>query len=108
MIGGTVLLLIGVTALLPWLVEAVVRRLGGGSVGWQLAVRRLQLTSGSAARMVNGIAVAVAGAIALQMLFGAVEGDYVKSSGEDTSRAQLVVPLGDADARPASPARSRP
>ncbi|MFJ8308527.1 MULTISPECIES: ABC transporter permease [unclassified Streptomyces] len=93
-IGGTVLLLIGVTALLPWLVEAVVRRLGGGSVGWQLAVRRMQLTSGSAARMVNGIAVAVAGAIALQMLFGAVEGDYVKSSGEDTSRAQLIVPLG--------------
>uniref|UniRef100_A0AAU2V2W8 ABC transporter permease n=1 Tax=Streptomyces sp. NBC_00003 TaxID=2903608 RepID=A0AAU2V2W8_9ACTN len=95
-ISGTVLLLIGVTALLPWLVEAVVRRLGGGSVGWQLAVRRLQLTSGSAARMVNGIAVAVAGAIALQMLFGAVEGDYVKASGEDTSRAQLVVPLDDA------------
>ncbi|MEU2954317.1 ABC transporter permease [Streptomyces xanthochromogenes] len=94
-ISGTVLLLIGVTALLPWLVEAVVRRLGGGPVGWQLAVRRLQLTSGSAARMVNGIAVAVAGAIALQMLFGAVEGDYVKSSGEDTSRAQLMVPLGD-------------
>ncbi|MFE9373709.1 FtsX-like permease family protein [Streptomyces sp. NPDC006711] len=95
-IGGTVLLLIGVTALLPWLVEAVVRGLGGGPVGWQLAVRRLQLTSGSAARMVNGIAVAVAGAIALQMLFGAVEGDYVKANGEDTSRAQLVVPLGDA------------
>ncbi|MFE9556504.1 FtsX-like permease family protein [Streptomyces sp. NPDC006703] len=94
-ISGTVLLLIGVTALLPWLVEAVVRRLGGGSVGWQLAVRRLQLTSGSAARMVNGIAVAVAGAIALQMLFGAIEGDYVKLSGQDTSRAQLVVPLGD-------------
>ncbi|MFE4860183.1 FtsX-like permease family protein [Streptomyces sp. NPDC056670] len=97
-IGGTVLLLIGVTALLPWLVEAVVRRLGGGPVGWQLAVRRLQLTSGSAARMVNGIAVAVAGAIALQMLFGAVEGDYVRSSGEDTTRAQLLVPLGASSA----------
>ncbi|MCX5385337.1 FtsX-like permease family protein [Streptomyces sp. NBC_00083] len=95
-ISGTVLLLIGVTALLPWLVEAVVGRLGGGPVGWQLAMRRLQLTSGSAARMVNGIAVAVAGAIALQMLFGAVEGDYVKANGEDTSRAQVMVPLGGA------------
>ncbi|MCT9089565.1 FtsX-like permease family protein [Streptomyces sp. ASQP_92] len=103
-IGGTVLLLIGVTALLPWLVEAVVRRLGGGPVGWQLAVRRLQLTSGSAARMVNGIAVAVAGAIALQMLIGAVEGDYVKSSGEDTDRAQLMVPL--VDPSPATQARA--
>ena len=34
----------------PWLVEAVVRRLGGGGVAWQLAVRRLQLDSGTAAR----------------------------------------------------------
>ncbi|MEU4352126.1 FtsX-like permease family protein [Streptomyces sp. NPDC023838] len=91
-IGGTVLLLIGVTALLPWLIETVVRRLGGGGVGWQLAVRRLQLNSGAAARLVNGIAVAVAGAIALQMLFSGIEGDYVTSSGEDTARAQMVVP----------------
>lgn len=92
-IGGTVLLLIGVTALLPWLIETVVRRLGGGGVGWQLAVRRLQLNSGAAARLVNGIAVAVAGAIALQMLFSGIEGDYVTSSGEDTARAQMVVPM---------------
>ncbi|MGP9018853.1 ABC transporter permease [Streptomyces sp. BR1] len=92
-IGGTVLLLIGVTALLPWLVETVVRRLGGGGVGWQLAIRRLQLNSGGAARLVNGIAVAVAGAIALQMLFSGIEGDYVTSSGEDTARAQMYVPM---------------
>ncbi|MFE0517202.1 FtsX-like permease family protein, partial [Streptomyces sp. NPDC058964] len=73
--GGVVLLLVGVTALLPWIVEAVVARLGAGGVAWQLAVRRLQLSSGTAARMVNGIAVAVAGAIALQMLFAGVEDD---------------------------------
>lgn len=94
-IGGTVLLLIGVTALLPWLIETVVRRLGSGGVGWQLAVRRLQLNSGGAARLVNGIAVAVAGAIALQMLFSGIEGDYVTSSGEDTARAQMVVPVSE-------------
>ncbi|WKK23876.1 FtsX-like permease family protein [Streptomyces olivoreticuli] len=94
-VSGTVLLLIGVTALLPWLVEAVVRRLGGGGVSWQLAVRRLQLTSGTAARLVNGIAVAVAGAIALQMMFSAIEGDYVKRSGADTNRAQMSVPMGE-------------
>jgi hypothetical protein len=86
-----VLLLIGVTALLPWLVEAVVARLNSGSVSWQLAVRRLQLSSGSAARMVNGIAVAVAGAIALQMLFAGIESDYTRRTGSDLSRAQLVV-----------------
>ncbi|MFD0001949.1 ABC transporter permease [Streptomyces sp. NPDC127178] len=90
-ISGTVLLLVGVTTLLPWLVEAVVARLNSGSVSWQLAVRRLQLSSGSAARMVNGIAVAVAGAIALQMLFSGVEGDYTKRTDNDLNRAQMTV-----------------
>lgn len=92
-IGGTVLLLVGVTTLLPWLVEAVVARLNSGSVSWQLAIRRLQLSSGSAARMVNGIAVAVAGAIALQMLFSGVEGDYTKRTDNDLNRAQMTVHL---------------
>ncbi|MDH6220198.1 ABC transporter permease [Streptomyces pseudovenezuelae] len=92
-IGGVMLLLVGITALLPWIVEAVVARLGSGGVAWQLAVRRLQLSSGSAARMVNGIAVAVAGAIALQMLFAGVDGDYTKDTGLDVTRAQMQVTL---------------
>jgi hypothetical protein len=90
-VGGVMLLLIGVTALLPWVVETVVARLGSGGVAWQLAVRRLQLSSGAAARMVNGIAVAVAGAIALQMLFAGVEGNYTRASQYDVSRAQMSV-----------------
>ncbi|MFI7300948.1 FtsX-like permease family protein [Streptomyces sp. NPDC050121] len=93
--GGVLLLLIGITALLPWLVETVVARLGSGSVAWQLAVRRLQLSSGTAARMVNGIAVAVAGAIALQMLFAGVDGDYTKPTGQDLTRAQMQVRVPD-------------
>ncbi|WP_369172092.1 ABC transporter permease [Streptomyces sp. R28] len=92
-IGGVLLLLIGVTTLLPWVVEAVVARLGSGGVAWQLAVRRLQLSSGTAARMVNGVAVAVAGAIALQMLFAGVESDYTKQSRYDTQRAQMQVSM---------------
>ncbi|MET8247761.1 FtsX-like permease family protein [Streptomyces sp. NPDC005202] len=91
--GGVMLLLVGVTALLPWIVETVVARLGSGGLAWQLAVRRLQLSSGTAARMVNGIAVAVAGAIALQMLFAGVQGDYTKQSQNDLSRAQMAVHL---------------
>ncbi|MFF2387018.1 ABC transporter permease [Streptomyces sp. NPDC058108] len=90
-IGGVVLLLIGVTALLPWLVEFTVSRLGSGSVAWQLAVRRLQLTSGIAVRPVNGIAVAVAGAIALQSLFTGIQSDYRKFTGADLNRAQMLV-----------------
>ena len=90
-VGGVMLLLVGVTALLPWIVERAVARLGSGGIAWQLAVRRLQLSSGAAARMVNGIAVAVAGAIALQMLFAGVEGDYTAASRYDVSRAQMQV-----------------
>lgn len=107
--GGVVLLLVGITALLPWLVEFVVSRLGGGSVSWQLAVRRLQLSSGTAARMVNGIAVAVAGAIALQMLFAGVEGDYTKETGQDLSRAQMSVNVRtgpEVDGRPRRSSRA--
>ncbi|MGV4982414.1 ABC transporter permease [Streptomyces sp. NRAIS4] len=92
-IGGVLLLLVGVTALLPWVVEAVVARLGSGGLSWQLAVRRLQLSSGSAARLVNGIAVAVAGAIALQMLFAGVQDDYTKYTAQNTDRVQMQVNL---------------
>lgn len=92
-VGGVLLLLVGITALLPWFVETVVSRLGKGGLSWQLAVRRLQLSSGAAARMVNGIAVAVAGAIALQMLFVGVEGDYTEDTGLDVSLAQAQVEL---------------
>ncbi|MEW2120938.1 FtsX-like permease family protein [Streptomyces sp. NPDC005474] len=93
--GGVLLLLVGVTALLPWVVETVVARLGSGAVAWQLAVRRLQLSSGTAARMVNGIAVAVAGAIALQMLFSGVQGQYTKRTTNDPTRAQMQTDLPD-------------
>ncbi|KIZ14327.1 FtsX-like permease family protein [Streptomyces natalensis] len=91
--GGAVLFLIGITVLLPWLVEAAVARLRGGPVPWQLATRRLQLSSGAAVRAVSGITVAVAGAIALQLFFAAVQGEFVWSTGQDSGRAQLDVSL---------------
>ncbi|MFD8163355.1 ABC transporter permease [Streptomyces malaysiensis] len=103
--AGAVLVLVGVTALLPWVVEAVVERFGGrGSVPWQLATRRLQLSSGTASRAVSGITVAVAGALALQMLFASVQADNTESTGQDPNRAQLManVPVANgAEARDA-------
>ncbi|MFF8958844.1 FtsX-like permease family protein [Streptomyces sp. NPDC014894] len=89
--AGALMVLVGITLLLPWLVEAVVRRLDGGPVSWQLAVRRLQLSSGTAARAISGIVVAAAGAIALQVLFSSVEGNYISPTGADTKRADLQV-----------------
>ncbi|WNV91096.1 ABC transporter permease [Umezawaea sp. Da 62-37] len=64
---GIALLLLGIPLLLPWTVERVVGRIrGGGPPSWQLAVRGLQMDSGSAARVVGGVAVVLAGGIAVQ------------------------------------------
>ncbi|MEV7399247.1 FtsX-like permease family protein [Streptomyces sp. NPDC091267] len=87
--GGAVLVLLGLALLLPWLVEACVGRLRGGPVPWQLATRRLQLSSGAASRAVSGVTVAVAGAVALQMLFAAMNDDFNRMTGQDPSRAQF-------------------
>ncbi|MFJ3661821.1 ABC transporter permease [Streptomyces sp. NPDC090119] len=107
-VAGVLLLLVGVTSLLPWLVERAVARLDPGALSWQLAVRRLQLSSGTAARTVNGVAVAVAGAIALQMLFAGVQSAYVRDSGKDPARAQLEIDLSDhAQVGPAAAAVAR-
>ncbi len=95
--GGAVLVLFGITLLLPWLVEAAVGRLKGGPVPWQLATRRLQLSSGTAARAVSGITVAVAGAIALQLFFAAIQSDFMKVTGQDSRRAQMDISLPTRD-----------
>ncbi|MFV2112436.1 ABC transporter permease [Micromonospora sp. LOL_025] len=99
--AGAVLLLVGVVTLLPWLTDLLVRRLRGGPVAWQLAVRRLQLDSAASARLVNGIAVAVAGTIGLQMLFAGVADRFTFDTGQDTSRAQVQVQF---PTRPDAPA----
>ncbi|MFF5048899.1 ABC transporter permease [[Kitasatospora] papulosa] len=101
--AGAVLVLFGLALLLPWLIEAGVSRLHGGAPAWQLAVRRLQLNSGTASRAVSGITVAVAGAVALQMLFAAVGDEFESMTGQDPSRAQFHTfsekVTGDAAAR---------
>ncbi|RGC68273.1 FtsX-like permease family protein [Micromonospora sp. MW-13] len=93
--AGAVLVLIGTVTLLPWLIDLVVGRLRGGPVPWQLAVRRLQLDSATSARLVNGVAVAVAGSIGLQMLVAGVEDRFATRTGQDTSRAQAYVWFAD-------------
>ncbi|MER7007116.1 FtsX-like permease family protein [Dactylosporangium sp. NPDC000555] len=92
--GGVALLLLGVATLLPWLFDRLVAHLGaGGTVSWQIAVRRLQLSSDSALRAVNAIAVAAAGTIALQMLFAAAEARSTTESKQDVNWAQAVTTL---------------
>ncbi|MFF7232246.1 FtsX-like permease family protein [Streptomyces sioyaensis] len=87
--AGAMLLLLGVTALLPWLVQAAVGRLHRGPVSWQLAVRRLQLSSGSATRAVSGITVAVAGAIAIHMLMTGMQAGYARAYAESGKEPRI-------------------
>ncbi|GAA0483504.1 FtsX-like permease family protein [Streptomyces sp. NPDC046215] len=87
--ASAVLILVGVAAVLPWLVETCVARLRGGPPSWQLAVRRLQLHSGAAARTVSGITVAMAGAIAVQMLFAGTQGFTEDTDGVPPTHSQM-------------------
>ncbi|WP_369216189.1 FtsX-like permease family protein [Streptomyces flavofungini] len=87
--AGITLTLTGLVLVLPWLVEAAVRRMRGGPVPWQLATRGLQSHSGAAGRAVAGITIAVAGGIALQMYTSGIDDDFTTRTGQDPSRAQL-------------------
>ncbi|MFD5829956.1 FtsX-like permease family protein [Lentzea sp. NPDC060358] len=88
---GVVLLLLGIPVLLPWLVERVVFRLRGRTPALQLAVRRLQLDSGTAARVVGGVAVVLAGTVTLQMLFAGVEKEVQTEGAEEAAFRYLSV-----------------
>lgn len=110
--AGIVLVLIGVCALLPWLVEAAVVRADGGPVAWLLAVRRLRLDHGTSGRVVGAIGLAVAGAIALQTVFsGADQARYVSLPASQRGLVQIgnmIVPGADAEALVAHRLRSVP
>ncbi|TDQ05546.1 ABC transporter permease [Labedaea rhizosphaerae] len=69
--AGAVLLLLGIPLLLPWLLDRGLRGFRGGSPSTQLAVRRLQLDTGTATRVVAGLSVVLAGAIAIQGVLAA-------------------------------------
>jgi hypothetical protein len=100
-VAGAVLVLVGVTALLPWVVESSVRRMRGGAVSWELAMGRLRVSSGTAARAVSGITVAVAGAVALQAFLAGVQADYTRNTRQDPGRAQYLATLPVHDGRDA-------
>nr|WP_042182368.1 FtsX-like permease family protein [Kibdelosporangium sp. MJ126-NF4]CEL14939.1 putative integral membrane protein [Kibdelosporangium sp. MJ126-NF4]CTQ93467.1 putative integral membrane protein [Kibdelosporangium sp. MJ126-NF4] len=66
---GASMLLVGVPAVLPWLLDRCLSWWRGfGKPSWQLATRRLQLEAGTSARVVGGAGVVLAGAVALQVV----------------------------------------
>ncbi|TQM82296.1 FtsX-like permease family protein [Saccharothrix saharensis] len=92
-IGGIILLLLGIPVLLPWVVERTVGRLRGGAPSWQLAIRRLQLESGTAARVVGGVAVVLAGGIALQSVLASAESEVVDRPLPQADQTRISVVL---------------
>ena len=101
------LLLVGVTALLPWVVEG--RRAGSARAGSPGSWPSAGCSSSSGpARAVSGITVAVAGAIALQMLFTGVQDEYKRDTGADLARATLVRALEGRQRLPPRRAATRP
>ncbi|WP_158846954.1 ABC transporter permease [Saccharothrix deserti] len=92
-IGGIVMLLLAIPVLLPWVVERAVGRVRGGAPSWQLAIRRLQLESGTAARVVGGVAVVLAGGIALQSVMASAQSEVMDSPGPEVDRGRITINL---------------
>ncbi|ACV80126.1 ABC transporter permease [Nakamurella multipartita] len=86
--AGIVALLVSAAVLLPWVLERLARLLPDGPPAWQLAVGRLRLDPGTPARVVAGLSVVLAGAIALQPLLAA--GDRLDREGEVAYQVQLA------------------
>lgn len=99
LVVGTLGLLTGVAVVLPWLVERAVGALRGGRPSWQLAIRRLQLDSGTASRVVAGLAVVLAGAVAVQSMLAVLTSpDYTAGSrprSRGVHKVQTFAPAAD-------------
>ncbi|MEV6712241.1 FtsX-like permease family protein [Lentzea sp. NPDC051208] len=92
---GVVLLMFAIPVLLPWLVERVVYRMRGATPALQLAVRRLQLDAGTAARVVGGVAVVLAGTVTLQVIFAGVEHEVKAEQAAEANFRYLAVSVNE-------------
>ncbi|MGO1050545.1 FtsX-like permease family protein [Crossiella sp. CA198] len=95
---GVMLLLLSIPLLLPWAIEKTVGLFRGGRPAWQLAVRRMQLDSGTSARVIGGLAVVLAGGIALQTVLMTAERDFPPAERPaDATRLMVSVRSGAVD-----------
>ena len=92
---GVVLLMFAIPVLLPWLVERVAQRMRGATPALQLAVRRLQLDAGTAARVVGGVAVVLAGTVTLQMILAGVEHEVKAEEAAEANYRYLAVSVNE-------------
>ncbi|MBB4674542.1 ABC transporter permease [Crossiella cryophila] len=88
--AGVMLLLVSIPLLLPWAIEKTVGYFRGGHPAWQLAVRRMQLDSGTSARVIGGLAVVLAGGIALQTVLMTAQREFPPAD-RPSDAARLLV-----------------
>jgi hypothetical protein len=94
---GAALVLSSIAALLPWAIEATVRRIAPWSAASQLAIRGLQHDASGGARIVGGIAVAIAGAVTLQTLLTMDQRSAQRAPGEPPKISASVAATGRGD-----------
>ena len=88
--AGLLAVLVGTTAVLPWLLDKAVRALPSSPLSLQIARRRLTAEGDAPTRAVNGIVVTVAGAIALLTLLGSAQAAEQERRTEHMSLSGLV------------------
>ena len=76
LVAGVILVLLGIPALLPGVLDRVLGRTWDGTVALQLATRRLRMDSGAPARVVAGLGVVLAGAISLSTVLSVADRQY--------------------------------
>lgn len=103
LVPSIALALLCIPVFVPYLVELAARNLSRGRPSWQLAVRRLQLNSSTASRACSGIAVVLAGAVALLPLLG-----YAADRTDATAQTPMQPGFLRIDAPPAAAANDVP
>jgi hypothetical protein len=96
---GVIALLTGLIPLVPYLIPLVVRAVPGGPVSWQLASRQLRQNPVASTRAVTGIVVGVAGVIALNATYAAID---VQRKVHDHPADPDYSIIGSQDASPAA------
>jgi hypothetical protein len=76
LVTGVVLVLLGIPLVLPWIVQRMLRRSRSTTPALQLATGRLGTDASTAARVVAGLAVVLAGAVSFSTLLSAAQDRY--------------------------------
>jgi len=108
LVAGILLVLMGVPAVLPWLLDQVLRRVRFDTPALQLATGRLRAETGPPARVVAGLGVVLAGAIGMSTLLAAAGDRYQVAPRQPAAPVAVVQVEGEPSAGLAEALRRTP